>query len=61
MVGVPCCMVTMRHNLEHVVCVAVPDLEAIFGPTLLQTSNGPLNKVIFSPDALQLVLRVFVH
>ena len=29
------CMIATRHNLEHVVCVAVPDLEAISGLALL--------------------------
>ena len=59
--GIPYYMVTTRHNLEHMVRVTMPDLEAIFGPALLRTGLWVFKQSYFSPDALQLVLRVFSH
>ena len=39
-------MVAMRHKLEHVVCVMVPDLETIFGIFHADSDLGACRKVV---------------
>ena len=42
-----------RQSVEHVECVAVPDLDSIFGPVLLRTGLWAFKQSCSSSNALQ--------